>query len=90
MKKYNDVFEYFIDCYFNWSMDYADLSNLADQYLSREKELWLNNMRKRVKELYELKDPQNIKDLVWQYGQRNLTIEKAQNMIELLYSKFCT
>ena len=89
VKKYNDIFEYFVDSYFNWSMDYTDLSDLADQYLNGEIDLWVTPMRTRVRELYYLNSPQHIKDLVFLYGRRALTLEEAQDMIELLYRKFC-
>jgi hypothetical protein len=90
VKKYNDIFEYFIGSYFNWSMDYTDLSDLADQYLNGEIDLWVAPMRTRVRELYDLNSPQHIKDLVFLYGRRALTLEEAQDMIELLYRKFCS
>jgi len=89
VKKYEDIFEYFVDSYFNWSMNYTDLNDLADQYLNNEIELWIIPMRERVKELYELNNPQHIKDLVYRYGRRALNLEEAQNMIESLYQKFC-
>jgi hypothetical protein len=88
MERYNDIFEYFIYCYFNHSMDYDELSNLADQYLTCENNFYITSMKKRVEELYKLKDAKYIKTLIWDYGERNLSVEKSEELIELLYHKF--
>lgn len=85
-KKYEN-FKYFIECYFNWSMDYADLDKLVLDYLDREIEDYVKGLRKEVNDLYNLNNPFLVKELVFMYGRRNLSVKKANDMIKLLYNE---
>lgn len=91
MKKSDDGlyshFIYFIECYFNWSMDYADLESLIEDYISRENPIYIIGLRAEVNVLYALDNPRKIKELVYTYGTRTLKLEQAGNMIGLLHKK---
>lgn len=80
-------FKYFIECYFNWSMDYIDLKKLILDYIDREMKEYVEGLQKEINDLYNLNDSSLVKNLVFMFGRRNLSIEKANDMIKLLYDE---
>lgn len=82
-----NTFGYFIKNYFNWSMDYADLENLVEEFKRLENKEEIETFKNEMETLYILNDPDFIRRLVYNYGKRGMTTEKAINMIKLLYIK---
>lgn len=80
-------FKYFIECYFNWSMDYIELEKLIIDYINRERKEYIKGLQEEVNELYNSKDPVFIKKLIYKFGRRNLSVKKVNAMIELLCNK---
>ncbi|MCV9948826.1 contact-dependent growth inhibition system immunity protein [Paenibacillus sp. BT-177] len=79
--------KYFIESYFNWSMDFADLENLIEEFKSRELPAYVEGLTQEIEEINELKNWDNVQEFVYLYGQRNLNIKKIECMIELLLTK---
>ncbi|WP_068501634.1 contact-dependent growth inhibition system immunity protein [Paenibacillus kribbensis] len=79
--------KYFIESYFNWSMDYADLENLIEEFKSRELPAYVEGLTQEIEEINELKTWDSVREFVYLYGQRNLNIKKIERMIELLLTK---
>ena len=67
---------YFIKCYFNWSMDYSDLENLIDDFLTRENEKYVEAFRKEVEIMYILNDPELFKQVAYRLGDRGMPTKK--------------
>jgi len=80
-------FKYFIEVYFNLSMDYADLEKLVDDFLENERKNSVMRFAKEVKKLYVLNDPEFIKNFVFIFGHRALSLKKANDMIEMMFKK---
>ncbi|KAF6554584.1 hypothetical protein G9G63_26765 [Paenibacillus sp. EKM202P] len=79
--------KYFIENYFNWSMDFADLENLIEEFKSRELPAYVEGLTQEIEEINELKTWDSVQEFVYLYGQRNLNIKKIERMIELLLTK---
>ncbi|EHS57391.1 contact-dependent growth inhibition system immunity protein [Paenibacillus sp. Aloe-11] len=79
--------KYFIESYFNWSMDYADLENLIEEFKSRELPVYVEGLTQEIEEINELKTWDRVQEFIYLYGQRNLNIKKIERMIELLLTK---
>ncbi|WP_431089920.1 contact-dependent growth inhibition system immunity protein [Paenibacillus sp. 8b26] len=79
--------KYFIESYFNWSMDYADLENLIEEFKSRELPAYVEGLTQEIEEINELKTWDSVQEFVYLYGQRNLNIKRIERMIELLLTK---
>lgn len=85
-EKYGNL-KYFIENYFNWSMDYTDLSKLIEEYKAREASLYVDGLVQEIKEISEHKNWEEIKDFVYLHGRRNLSNKKIEQMIELFIVK---
>lgn len=85
-EKYEN-FKYFIESYFNWSMDYADLGKLIEEFEMRESPLLVNGLVQEIKEISELRNWEVIQNFVYLHGRRNLTNKKTEQMIELFMLK---
>lgn len=83
----NENFRYFMECYFNWNMDYDDLELLISDYLTRENDKYIIGLKNEINLFYELEDPKAIKDLIYQYGRRSLDLKRTKDMIDLLHHK---
>ncbi|WDM23822.1 contact-dependent growth inhibition system immunity protein [Paenibacillus polymyxa] len=79
--------KYFIESYINWSMDFADLENLIEEFKSRELPTYVEGLTQEIEEINELKTWDSVQEFVYLYGQRNLNIKKIERMIELLLTK---
>ncbi|MDP9676959.1 hypothetical protein J2W97_002954 [Paenibacillus jamilae] len=79
--------KYFIESYFNWSMDFADLESLIEEFKSRELPVYVEGLTQEIEEINELKTWDSVQEFVYLYGQRNLNIKKIERMIELLLTK---
>ncbi|MDP1508790.1 contact-dependent growth inhibition system immunity protein [Paenibacillus sp. CMAA1739] len=79
--------KYFIESYFNWSMDFADLESLMEEFKSRELPAYVEGLTQEIEEINELKNWDSVQKFVYIYGQRNLNIKKIERMIELLLTK---
>ncbi|ANY65699.1 hypothetical protein BBD42_03895 [Paenibacillus sp. BIHB 4019] len=84
--KYENL-KYFIESYFNWSMDYADLDKLMDEFEERELPFQVDGLCQEIKEIDELRNWEEIKKIIYLHGRRNLTIKKVEQMIELFMIK---
>ncbi|MFJ5965269.1 hypothetical protein [Bacillus sp. NPDC093026] len=79
-----DKFKYFLECYFNLSMDYSDITTLAEEYRKDESDL---NIKKFLYELHEIKnkDQWNAANIVIrEHGMRNLNQEQIKQMVDSL------
>ncbi|WP_339158236.1 hypothetical protein MKX50_01600 [Paenibacillus sp. FSL W8-0186] len=85
-EKYENL-KYFIESYFNWSMDYTDLGKLIEEYEERESSLHVDGLVQEIKEISELRNWEEIKDFVYLHGRRNLSNKKIEQMIELFMVK---
>ncbi|WP_211344421.1 hypothetical protein [Paenibacillus lentus] len=85
-EKYENL-KYFIESYFNWGMDYADLGVLIEEYKTRESEVFVNGFVQEIKEISEHRNWEEIKNLVYLHGRRNLSIKRIEQMIELFMLK---
>ncbi|HEY4391516.1 MAG TPA: hypothetical protein VGN02_09240 [Paenibacillus sp.] len=79
--------KYFIESYFNWSMDYADLGELIEEYEERESQLHVDGLVQEIKEISEHRNWEEIKNFVYLHGGRNISIKKVEQMIELFIVK---
>ncbi|BFH65138.1 hypothetical protein [Paenibacillus azoreducens] len=84
--KYENL-KYFIESYFNWSMDYTDLEKLIEEFISRELPVYIRGLSQEINIISEQRNWSEIKDFVYLNGRRNLNIKKTQEMIELLQKK---
>ena len=81
--------KYFIECYFNWSMDYADLEQLASDYLKIENDKYISLFEKEIRNLQTLSNSSEMmKKMVYDYGSRVLSLEKSREMLNILVRKF--
>lgn len=79
--------KYFIESYFNWSMDYSDLEKLIEDYKNRELSVYIIGLTKEINAISEQGNWSEITDFVFLIGRRNLNSKKTQEMIELLQKK---
>ena len=76
---------YFIECYFNWSMDYNDFERLAEEYLEIENDKYISLLKEEIKKLKSLPNSSEIlKQMIYDYGSRKLNLEKSMKMLNLL------
>ena len=81
--------KYFIECYFNWSMDYIDLDQLAMDYLKIENDKHILFFKKEIEKLQALSNSSEmVKDMIYNYGNRVLSLEKSKGMLDILIRKF--
>jgi hypothetical protein len=81
--------KYFIECYFNWSMDYVDLNQLAAEYLKIENEKHILTFKKEIEKLQTLSNSSEMmKEMVYNYGNRVLSLEKSKEMLNILIRNF--
>ena len=81
--------KYFIECYFNWSMDYIDLDQLAMDYLKIENDKHILFFKKEIEKLQTLSNSSEmVKDMIYNYGNRVLSLEKSKGMLDVLIRKF--
>lgn len=85
-EKYENL-KYFIESYFNWSMDYADLGELIEEYEKRESSLNVDGLLQEIKEISEHQNWEEIKEFVYLHGRRNLSVKKIEQMINLIMMK---
>lgn len=78
---------YFIKYYFNWSMDYSDLETCIEEFLSRENKQNIETFKKEIEIMYELNNPELIREVAYRLGDRGIPTDKALNMIKLIYTK---
>lgn len=78
---------YFIQSYFNWSVDYSELDSCIKDFLTSENEEKIEACRKEVEALYTLNDPDLIREVSYRLGDRGMPADKALNMIKRLYCK---
>lgn len=78
---------YFIKHYFNWSMDYSDLETCIEEFLSRENKQNIETFKKETEIMYELNNPELIREVAYRLGDRGIPTDKALNMIKLIYIK---
>lgn len=78
---------YFIKHYFNWSMDYSDLETCIEEFLSRENKQNIKTFKKEIEIMYELNNPELIREVAYRLGDRGIPTDKALNMIKLIYTK---
>ncbi|OBA05663.1 hypothetical protein A9P44_13225 [Paenibacillus polymyxa] len=79
--------KYFIESYFNWSMGFAELESLIEEFKSRELPAYVEGLTQEIEEINELKNWYSVQEFVYIYGQRNLNIKKIERIIELLLTK---
>ncbi len=81
--------KYFIECYFNWSMDYVDLNQLAAECLKIENEKHILPFKKEIEKLQTLSNSSEmVKEMVYNYGNRILSLEKSKEMLNILIRNF--
>ena len=81
--------KYFIECYFNWSMDYVDLNQMAAEYLKIENEKHILPFKKEIEKLQTLSNSSEmVKEMVYKYGNRVLSLEKSKEMLNILIRNF--
>ena len=81
--------KYFIECYFNWSMDYVDLDQLAKDYLKIENDNHILPFKKEIEKLQTLSNSSEmVKEMVYNYGNRVLNLEKSKEMLNILIRNF--
>ncbi|MCC9022711.1 contact-dependent growth inhibition system immunity protein [Bacillus nakamurai] len=80
-------FKYFIECYFNWSMDFSDLDQLIDDYKKRENSTYIEGLTKELKEINEKRNWNEIRDFIYLHGNRVLNNDKTESMVTLLLTK---
>lgn len=85
-EKYENL-KYFIESYFNWSMDYADLGELIEEYKKRESSLDVDGLLQEIKDISEHQNWEEIKEFVYLHGRRNLSVKKIEQMINLFMMK---
>lgn len=86
IKEFNTI-GYFIKYYFNWSMNYAELEDCIEDFLTREKEEDIKAFIKEIERMYILNDPELIRKVAYELGDRGMPTDKALYMIKLLYTK---
>lgn len=86
IKEFNTI-GYFIKYYFNWSMNYAELEDCIEDFLMREKEENIKVFIKEIERMYRLNDPELIRKVAYELGDRGMPTDKALYMIKLLYTK---
>ena len=80
---------YFIEYYFNWSMNYDDLEKLAGEYLEIENDKYISLLKEEIKKLKNLPNSSEIlKQMIYDYGSRKLNSEKSMKMLNLLVRVF--
>ena len=81
--------KYFIECYFNWSMDYTDLEQLVSDYLEIENDNYISLLKEEIQKLQTLSNSSEIvKEMTYDYGSRVLSLEKSIEMLNILIKKF--
>ncbi len=81
--------KYFIERYFNWSMDYVDLNQLAAECLKIENEKHILPFKKEIEKLQTLSNSSEmVKEMVYNYGNRILSLEKSKEMLNILIRNF--
>lgn len=78
---------YFIEHYFNCSMDYSDLENCIVDFLLNENVINIKAFKKEIETLYMLNCPEIIREVSYKLGNRGMPTDKALDMIKLLYTK---
>lgn len=83
MQNKYEYFNYFIECYFNWSMNYTDLKDLILSYIKIESYKAIQGLQKEINELYNLNEPKIIKLVT----NGCLSIKPTDDTIHLLYNE---
>lgn len=79
--------KYFLESYFNWSTDYADLEKLITEYQARELPVYIRGLTHEIREINEHRNISEIREFVYQIGGRNLSDKKIEQMIDLFVAK---
>lgn len=78
---------YFIQCYFNWSVDYLELEDVIEEFLMKENSETIRAFRKEIVIMYELKNPDLFRVVSYRLGDRGISTKKALYVMEMLYTK---
>ncbi|MFN2747257.1 hypothetical protein ACINLE_18920 [Bacillus sp. z60-18] len=79
-----EKFKYFLECYFNPSMDFSDIRDLAEDYRKDESD---NNIKMFLYELHEIKNNEQwnaANNFIREHGMRNLNQKQIKQMVDTL------
>ena len=77
-------FKHFLECYFNMSADFSDLKHLAFDYKQCESKDSVNALVMEIHTISALKDHDEVKTIIKEYGMRRLSDEKTREMLSIL------
>ena len=70
-------------------MDYVDLNQIAAEYLKIENEKHILPFKKEIEKLQTLSNSSEmVKEMVYNYGNRVLSLEKSKEMLNILIRNF--
>ena len=73
--------------YFNWFMNYSDLEYCIEEFFMREKNENIEALIREVEAMYMLNDPELIREVAYDLGNRGMPTDRALDMIKVLYTK---
>lgn len=77
-------FKYFLDCYFNLSTNYDDLSRLGLEFIKSEEDYRKEEFLSDLEFLKSLGDWELVQGFVREYGMRDLSVLQVQEMLNIL------
>ena len=86
-EKQLDMFKYFVESYFNLSMDYEELESVIKEFLQAESTGRILELKREVKILYDMDSTDFVRNFVLKYGKRRLNDERVIGMLILLNTK---
>lgn len=82
-----EIFKYFVESYFNLSIDYEGLESVIKEFLQAESTNRILELKREVKVLSDMNSIDFVRNFVLKYGKRRLNDERATGMIILLNNK---
>lgn len=80
--------KYFFECYFNQSVDYADIENLVKEYKEIESVNYVETIISELNAFHNNKNWNEFSSLAYKAGGRLIAIENCEEFVSNIYQLF--
>jgi hypothetical protein len=82
-----ETIKYFLECYFNMSVDYKDLESLIDKFVSQENIKYSNQLLQELEWVIDRKKWDKLHEIVMEYGMRDLPNDVLHSFVNVLLKR---
>lgn len=80
------TFKYFLECYFNVSVNYDELNSILNDFNTQENVKYRKKLRDELRSILQLGNWNIVQEIIKKYGMRKMDEEKAKWFIHSVFA----